>query len=82
MKKFENLGESLSKAKQKNIIGGFGEGGGGCPSGEFKYNCCLDWLEGPPTNEDQCADTLQHARVRIHEKHPNLLTDVTCSLPS
>ncbi len=31
MKKFENLGKTLSKAEQKNIIGGDYEGGGAGP---------------------------------------------------
>lgn len=35
MKKFENLGRSLSKTAQKNIIGGVGDGGDG--GGESCY---------------------------------------------
>ncbi len=80
MKKFENLGRKLSKNEQKKILGG-NPPGSDCPTGEFKYDCCLEWVSGSPdSHEDSCGSGEQAARVHVYEKHPNLLSNVTCSL--
>lgn len=53
MKKFENLGRSLSKEEQKAVAGGYGDGGGsGCLGLDADCNsdvqCCSNWCSACP----------------------------------
>ena len=80
MKKLENLGRELSKDQQTKILGG-NPPGPDCPTGESKYDCCLEWVSGAPdSHEDTCGTSVQSARVNTYNKHPNLLFNVTCQL--
>ncbi len=56
MKKFEFLGRALSRAEQRNVMGGNFDGGGGplcgtgrigtCSCGGPVFNCCIDCPNG------------------------------------
>jgi hypothetical protein len=79
MKKFENLGRSLSDEEKRKINGGTGEG---CSEGS---NYCCDVHKREPdewVTDNTCATSAYLAEAAMINKYHNNCLDVNCELAS